>query len=129
MNSLTPARMSHPASRVVVAMGLIVAVAAVLPGCGRQRVESYMAPYYRLARSGATEKQVVAREGRPWYVLANDSDLAAMAKRFEPYSDMPVHVESKVFVYPADPWRDGEGYVVYLFINKRGIVTRAVFGG
>jgi hypothetical protein len=98
-------------------------------GCGGRRIQQYMRPYDALASRHATEQQVIAQEGKPDIVLKTDADLRGLATRFKPYTAMPAHVESKVLVYYADPWHDGEGYVVYVFLDGSHRACTAVFGG
>lgn len=98
-------------------------------GCGKLRINSYMQPYYGYVRDGASETQVIKSEGKPHIIISDDKAFADLAKDFKPRTPAKMHVEKKVLVYYADPWGDAEGYVVYLFINHKGVVTQAVFGG
>jgi len=97
-------------------------------------IRTYMSPYYRFVRQHATEAQIISKEGPPVEVMKTDRELAVAAKRFHPFKPwfmqaVPMRVEGKVLGYYADPWHDGEGYLVYLFINRKGVLTAAVLGG
>jgi len=97
-------------------------------------IRAYMSPYYRLVRQHATKAQIISKEGPPAEIIKTDSELAVVAKRFPPFKPwlmqaVPMHVEGKVLGYYADPFHDGEGGFVYLFIDKKGVLTAAVLGG
>lgn len=112
-------------SVLLVALGLCI----LMPGCGRSRVRQYMVPYEKLVQRRATEQEVIRAFGRPNIVVTTDRELRDTAKRFKPYDQMPSHVESRVIIYYADPWNDAEGHVVYMFMDRQGRASRAVFGG
>lgn len=115
-------------------VGCLLILAVLLAVCcvrllGMRREHAYMSRYYRLVTKKATEREVVAQEGKPAFVLMNDAELREEAKRFKFFNRINPHVESKVLVYYADPWGDGDGYVVYVFIDKRGTVNQVSLGG
>ena len=93
------------------------------------RLWAYMQPYYRLVDDRANESAVLAQMGRPNLVLTSDAELRRFARDFIPFRSVPMRVESKVLVYWADPWGDGEGYAVYVFLDKQHRACEVVMGG
>lgn len=90
----------------------------------------YMAPYRALVASEATESRFTAQQGKRCEVVTLDDDLRKIKEEFPPMSQLRRAVGSKVLVYPADPWGDGEGgFVVYIIVDQLGIAKQAVLGG
>jgi len=126
------AELVAPSRRLIGALLILLVVTlglSLAPGLRAFRLWAYMRPYYRLVRARATESAIVAQEGRPNKVLVTDVELQDFARGFPPFRPVTMRVESKVLVYWADPWRDGEGYCVYVFLDKRHRAYQAVMGG
>jgi hypothetical protein len=78
----------------------------------------YLSDYRELVASKADIKQIKA-------VLGEPQDIINSEKKYKEWDkDFPIEIgkgykkDEKLFVYYEDPWGDGEGYMVYLMLDK-----------
>ncbi len=110
-------------------LAFLLTVGFALTKYRNYKIETFMAPYNELVDSAAGEKEAVAQLGKPNEVITSKAAFNKWTRDFKPLTNERIHFEYKVLVYWADPWDDGEGYVVYLFIDQHHIVRHAVLGG
>ena len=111
-------------SGVMVIPWLIVLLLVSIGLHGNYVAWRYMAPYRALVARHATEKQVIAQEGKPHYVAHNNVEIKEWLQDTRPVDSTDIRTGGKVFIYCADPWYDGEGYVVYISFDRQGRAAR-----
>ena len=85
-----------------------------------------MAPYREYIRQRHNMATVIAREGKPLEEVASKEQLDLALYSRKPLSPIPDFRGGRAIIYPADPYNDGEGYLVILLFDKKGIITNAV---
>jgi hypothetical protein len=111
---------------------MLVTVTFFLLFIGYERyfvVWNYMRPYNQLVKNKATESMILKQEGKPWAIVTDDASLLKWRKSFPLRDRRLAHLGNKAIIYPADPWGDQDGFVVYIFIDERRRATDAILAG
>lgn len=83
----------------------------------------YLKDYRELVNSRADIKQIKDVLGNPNEVIDTKKKYSEWNKDF-PFDENYIYKDNeKVFVFYADPWHDGDGYVVYLMLDKYNHAT------
>ncbi|MHB1456861.1 MAG: hypothetical protein ACYC0V_08115 [Armatimonadota bacterium] len=112
----------------VTAVLVLLVIIAVVKSIYFYKYWAYMRPYREMVAHGATRKQVISQEGEPMDIVADQYSLAVHTRRDKPFAVLPPLRGGSVLVYPADPYNDGEGYVLYLVFNRKGVLVHATLG-
>ena len=89
----------------------------------------FMRPYMKMVAEKTPRKLLIQKDGEPAYVFRNPTQLALLMKRFPAWNPGVLQEYSCILVYFADPRRDGEGFVVYVVIDKHDRVPGVSLGG
>lgn len=115
---------------VVLPSVLLFAAFVVLRGTHAYRVRVHMAPYRALVAQRATRSAVLRRFGNPCEVIRDNRTLREWAENYPLRPSTALVVESEVLVYNLGPYSefDIDPDIVYVFINRHGVVARVARG-
>ena len=89
------------------------------PGIGWR----YMRPYRSLVARHATEQHVIEEIGKPNAIYCTRAEFEKALSDFGGPNTARLWSGGHVLMQYADPWHDGEGLVMYIAFNAKGMAA------